>query len=79
MLDRNSDISRLLDRMLRKDLIEKHLRPEDKRAMDIVITASGLALLKEIDKVLSATERGIFSLSEPEAARLSDLLDKCRG
>src|SRR5688572_30524620 len=32
MLDRNSDISRLLDRLLKKALVEKHLRPEDKRA-----------------------------------------------
>jgi DNA-binding MarR family transcriptional regulator len=79
MLDRNSDISRLLDRLLKKDLIEKHLRPDDKRATDIAITENGLALLKEIDKQLESRERGTFDLTESEANQLSDLLDKSRG
>lgn len=79
MLDRNSDISRLLDRLLKKELIEKHLRPGDKRATDIAITEAGLSLLKEIDKELESSERSIFCLSETEAAQLSNLLDKSRG
>lgn len=79
VLDRNSDISRLLDRLLKKKLIEKHLRPGDKRATDIAITTAGLELLKEIDKELEAWERALLSLSEAEAAQLSDLLDKSRG
>jgi DNA-binding MarR family transcriptional regulator len=79
MLDRNSDISRLLDRLLKKSLIEKHLRPGDKRATDIAITDNGLSLLGEIDKELGARERTMIGLSEAEAAQLSDLLDKTRG
>jgi DNA-binding MarR family transcriptional regulator len=79
MLDRNSDISRLLDRLLKKSLIEKHLRPEDKRATDIAITEKGLSVLKEIDQELATREREIFALTEDECARLSDLLDKSRG
>jgi DNA-binding MarR family transcriptional regulator len=79
MLDRNSDISRLLDRLLRKDLIEKHLRPGDKRATDIAITENGLKLLAEIDKELGAKERTMIGLSETEATQLSDLLDRSRG
>jgi len=79
MVDRNSDISRLLDRLLKKKVIEKHLRPGDKRATDIAITEAGLSLLSEIDKELASRERGIISLSETEAMQLSDLLDKSRG
>ena len=79
MLDRNSDISRLLDRLLKKNLIEKHLRPGDKRATDIAITENGLSLLGEIDKELGPRERAMFGLSEEEAAQLSDLLDKTWG
>ena len=79
MLDRNSDISRLLDRLLKKNLIEKHLRPGDKRATDIAITENGLTLLVEIDKELGARERAMTGLSETEAMQLSDLLDKTRG
>lgn len=79
MLDRNSDISRLLDRLLKKELVSKHLRPGDKRATDIAITERGLALLIEVDKDLASRERGIFRLNETECNALSDLLDKSRG
>jgi DNA-binding MarR family transcriptional regulator len=79
MLDRNSDISRLLDRLLKKNLIAKHLRPGDKRATDVAITDHGLDLLKEIDKELESRERGTLRLNEDECTRLSDLLDKSRG
>ena len=79
MLDRNSDISRLLDRLLKKNLIAKHLRPGDKRATDIAITDQGLELLKQIDRLLESRERGTLHLSEDECTRLSDLLDKTRG
>jgi DNA-binding MarR family transcriptional regulator len=79
MLDKNSDISRLLDRLLKKKLIEKSPCPDDKRAADVSITTSGLALLANIDTSLAQHELKNFSLSEEEANSLSDLLDKCRG
>jgi DNA-binding MarR family transcriptional regulator len=78
MLDKNSDVSRLLDRLILKNLIEKKSCPSDKRASDVFITDSGLELLdrmgqqqKEIDNVLE--------LSNDEAEQLSNLLDKGRG
>jgi DNA-binding MarR family transcriptional regulator len=79
MLDRNSDISRLVDRLLKKNLISKHLRPGDKRATDVAITEQGLSLLSQIDKELEAREKQMFGLTEDECNRLSDLLDKSRG
>lgn len=79
MLDKNSDISRLLDRLLKKNLIEKSQCPNDKRAADVSITSSGLALLTNIDNHLAHHEHKNFTLSEGEANALSDLLDRCRG
>ena len=78
MLDKNSDVSRLLDRLEAKELIEKKTCPSDKRAADVTITAKGLDVLAEIDKKQKEAD-GIISLSEAEATQLSDLLDKCRG
>ena len=77
MLDRNSDVSRLLDRLAAKHLITRRTCPKDKRASDVLITERGLALLKQISR-LPRQDR-ILSLSEEEAANLSDLLDKARG
>jgi DNA-binding MarR family transcriptional regulator len=78
MLDKNSDVSRLLDRLLAKNIISKRTSHEDKRAADINLTDEGLELLKGIDKKQQQID-GILRLSEDEAAQLSDLLDKCRG
>lgn len=76
MLDRNSDVSRLLDRLASKNLITKQTCPNDKRASDVRITAEGLALLNEINK--TQKQDRVLSLSDEEAERLSDLLDKAR-
>jgi len=76
MLDRNSDISRLLDRLAAKKLITKKTCPNDKRASDVLITAAGLTLLQEVDK--TPKQDLVLSLSEEEAKNLNDLLDKAR-
>jgi DNA-binding MarR family transcriptional regulator len=79
MLDRHSDISRLLDRLLKKNLISKTQCPNDKRAGEIAITPEGLALLSQIDSQFNKMERAMLAdLSEEEALQLSTLLDKCR-
>src|ERR1044071_836678 len=74
MLDRNSDISRLLDRLLKKDLITKCQSENDKRAANVSISEKGLKLLSEIDEKFQQAERSQFNLSEAEAAQLSQLL-----
>lgn len=79
MLDRNSDISRLLDRLLKKDLVSKCQSENDKRAANVSITQKGLDLLSAIDEKFKEVERNHFNLSEAEAAQLSSLLDKARG
>ena len=79
MLERNSDISRMLDRLLKKRLVTKRQCPNDKRAADIMIAPAGLSLLSEIDMAIDKTERVNIRLNEKEALQLSALLDKCRG
>ena len=78
MLDKNSDVSRLLDRLLAKKVITKKTCPNDKRAADINLTEEGIELLKAIDKKQQQID-GILILSEEEAEQLSNLLDRCRG
>ena len=76
MLDRNSDVSRLLDRLASKKLITKKTCPNDKRASDVQITEEGLAVLDQISKV--GNHERVLSLTDAEAEVLSDLLDKAR-
>ena len=79
MLDRNSDVSRLLDRLVDKALIIKTQCPSDKRAADVKIKETGLKLLARIDLRLEETDAKMLKLTIKEAEQLSDLLDKCRG
>lgn len=76
MLDRNSDVSRLLDRLAAKKLITKKTCPNDKRASDVLINEEGITLLNEVNKTQNLDM--VLSLSDDEASKLSDLLDKAR-
>jgi len=78
MLDRNSDVSRLLDRLAAKGFINKQTCPKDKRASDVLITKTGLDILSELDKKQKVIDH-VQALSEKEAVELSNLLDKLRG
>ena len=77
MLDKNSEVSRMLDRLIAKNLITKRTCPNDKRAFDVSITEQGMDILKGMEKFLPQRDR-VLSISEEEAAVLSNLLDKCR-
>jgi DNA-binding MarR family transcriptional regulator len=79
MLDKNSDVSRLLDRLIGKNLVNKNQCPNDKRATDISITETGLALLDNLDHSINNMDSHFLNLSSEEAKKLSDLLDKARG
>lgn len=79
MLDKNSDVSRLLDRLIAKSLIQKSQCPNDKRASEIIITESGLTLLKELDSAIHNIEKKLLMLSAEESDKLNELLNKCRG
>ncbi len=76
MLDRNSDVSRLLDRLAIKKLINKSTCPNDRRAADVTITQEGLELLIVL---ADSADEDVLNLTQEEANSLSDLLDKCRG
>lgn len=79
MLDKNSDVSRLLDRLIGKNLVKKNQCPNDKRATDISITETGLDLLNQLDTSINNLDSYLINLTREEAKQLSDLLDKARG
>jgi DNA-binding MarR family transcriptional regulator len=78
MLDKMSNASRLVDKLLVKELVMRQICPDDRRAVDVVITQKGLDLLAELDVLQNKWEKQLHGLSEEEALQLSDLLDKMR-
>lgn len=78
MIDQNSDVSRLVDRLLKKKFFNRTTCPKDRRQVDVVITQAGLDILKKIDLQTSQFDSLVSSLSEEEARTLNQLLDKIR-
>ena len=79
MLDKSSNASRLVDKLLAKKLVKRKTSPNDRRQVDILITNDGLTLLNELELKMNEWDSQLKTLSEKEALMLSDLLDKLRG
>ncbi len=79
MLDKMSDASRLVDRLLQKGLVDRKICPDDRRRVEVVITEKGMELLNEIDKYNDEMDKIFDSISHDEARTLNNLLDKMRG
>ena len=78
MLDKMSDTSRIVDRLIAKQLVEKNVCPNDKRLVDVSITEAGKKLLEKIDACNDDMDAIFDNLSEPDAQALNNLLDKLR-
>jgi DNA-binding MarR family transcriptional regulator len=79
MLDKMSDTSRIVDRLVVKGLTKKTICPADKRLVDVCITVKGKKLLEKIDISQNDMDAIASKLTETEAQVLNDLLDKMRG
>ena len=78
MLDKQSDASRLVDRLVAKGLVQREPCTTDRRKMDVLISKKGLDLLEEIDPVMQKLDDTLSGLSVEEAKTLNDLMDKVR-
>ncbi len=76
LLDKNSDTSRLIDRLLKIGYVERKICKADRRSADIQITESGLKLLSEIDHKIKREFEPLKELNSIELKSLNGLLDK---
>lgn len=79
MLDRMSNASRLVDKLLEKKLVERRECSNDRRAVDILILQKGLDLLKEIEIIQQQWESKLSPMNEEKFTILNELLDEFRG
>lgn len=78
MLDKMSDTSRIVDRLVLKELATKKACESDKRLVDISITEKGQALLMRLDNRNEEMDALFDTLSEEDVHHLNNLLDKIR-
>jgi len=78
MLDKMSDTSRIVDRLIVKGLVEKTACVKDKRLVDITVTKKGLQLLEKLDALNEQIDSILKGVSEKEAHTMNQILDKLR-
>lgn len=78
LINKRGDLTRLVDKLVKRSLVNRCTNPECRRLVDITITEKGLALLKELDVDTEGEVALAKKLSEEEAKQLNALLDKIR-
>lgn len=79
MIAKNSNTTRLIDKLLLKELVTREVCPENRRKIEVLITQKGLDLLTELDpKVLDNEKLFANNLNQEELLQLNTLLEKYR-
>ena len=78
MLEKMSDTSRIVDRLITKGLVKKLTCKNDRRLVDVIISDKGKKILERLDARQEEIDSVLGNLSEKDANILSDLLDKIR-
>jgi DNA-binding MarR family transcriptional regulator len=78
IIHRNSDVTRIIDRLISKGLVDRSGCCDDRRKVDILISQEGMRILNEIDNRIEAVERLLSGLDQKEIVVFNSLLDKIR-
>ncbi len=78
MLDKGRDLTRLVDKLVKLEMLERRTCPTNRRKVDIFITEKGIEQTQKIEEKIERLFKNIQSLSNEEAEQLSFLLDKLR-
>lgn len=79
MIDKNSNATRLVEKLRQKGLLNREICENNRRQVDISITEKGLDVLKKIDIEAEAWLETLKIISKAEAEELNRILDKLRG
>lgn len=79
MLAKTSNTTRLVDKLLLKDLVTRNVCPDNRRKIEVLITQKGLDLLNDLDpKIKEHEEFFAKNLNNEELEQLNNLLEKYR-
>lgn len=78
MIEKNSNVPRIIDRLEIKKLVKRTTSLLDKRETVIALTQTGLLLLEASTKSIDQNMENISILTESESGQLNKLLEKMR-
>ncbi|MFT5666813.1 MAG: DNA-binding MarR family transcriptional regulator [Vicingaceae bacterium] len=79
MIDKMSNVSRLIDKLVLKELVIRKINKEDRRQVDIAISEKGLSLVQKVESKEDDLKANFNNITDQEAQQLNHLLDKLRG
>ena len=80
LISRAPDITRMIDRLVERGLVDRERPVDNRRVVTVGITAAGVALLRELaGEVRACHARQVGHLSAGEMRTLVELLKKARG
>ncbi|PHS02472.1 MAG: MarR family transcriptional regulator [Leeuwenhoekiella sp.] len=79
MVDRNSNTTRLVDKLIKKDWVKRRVCPDNRRMVEIEITPDGLKVLEQLDPLTrELNAKNVAPLTQDELLTLNTLLDKLK-
>jgi DNA-binding MarR family transcriptional regulator len=78
MLDRDSDVSRIVDRLFQRKMLTRCENDQDRRQKSVEITEKGLELLNSMLECEKKVDTMLSNLTLEEVTQLNCLLDKIR-
>ena len=78
IIERNSNVPRIIDRLIVKKLVKRTPSKEDKRETLVSLTDKGLKQLEEANKVLDNMDAQTNGIDNDDARVLNELLEKMR-
>jgi len=79
MIDKSSNATRIVDKLIIKGLAKRSENPSDRRAVEIVITEKGIELLNEIEMNGFNAYLNLVKIDEERAKQINVWLDELRG
>ena len=78
MIERNSNVPRIIDRLVEKKLVKRQTDSKDKRHTVMQLTVPGLKLLEKCTAGIESLMENLLVITEKEAGNLNTLLEKIR-
>lgn len=79
MVTKNSNTTRLIDKLLLKEMVQRNTCPNNRRKIEVNITENGINTLSELDPIVENHEKFLKEkLTSDELETLNNLLEKIR-
>lgn len=78
MLDKMSNASRLVDKLVQKKLVVRKSKKEDRRACDVIISKKGEDFVETLNSEMELLNSKFTGMNDDDLAKLNQLLDSFR-